>query len=77
MTRARIEGTSISLDSPEAIAKWIEDRKKRWPSNKVVEEKVNLPVDSYPCAQKLTKSHFEYSGSPQSLTNSSRTRAAL
>jgi hypothetical protein len=28
------------LDSPEAIAKWIEDRKKRWPSNKVVVEKV-------------------------------------
>lgn len=39
--RARIEGSNISLDSPEAIAKWIEDRKKRWPSFKVVEEKVS------------------------------------
>ncbi|KAL8279144.1 hypothetical protein RQP46_008400 [Phenoliferia psychrophenolica] len=35
----RIEGTSISLDSPEAIAKWIEERKKKWPSAKVVEVK--------------------------------------
>ena len=38
--RARIEGSNISLDSPEAIAKWIADRKKRWPSNQVVEDKV-------------------------------------
>lgn len=37
--RAVIEGTGISLDTPEAVAKWIEDRKKRWPSKKVVEEK--------------------------------------
>ncbi|KAK4699948.1 hypothetical protein P7C70_g6304, partial [Phenoliferia sp. Uapishka_3] len=36
----QIEGTSISLDSPEAIAKWIEERKKKWPSAKVVEVKV-------------------------------------
>ena len=38
--RARIEGANISLDSPEAVAQWIADRKKRWPSNKVVQEKV-------------------------------------
>jgi len=36
-----IEGTSVTLDSPEAVAKWIEERKKRWPSNKVVEERVS------------------------------------
>ncbi|GAA5950329.1 hypothetical protein JCM3765_004508 [Sporobolomyces pararoseus] len=36
---AVIEGTGISLDTPEAVAKWIADRKKRWPSKKVVEEK--------------------------------------
>ncbi|SCV68643.1 BQ2448_764 [Microbotryum intermedium] len=36
---ARIEGTSLSLDSPEAVAAWIEQRKQRWPSSKVVEEK--------------------------------------
>ncbi|GAA5861362.1 hypothetical protein JCM1840_005344 [Sporobolomyces johnsonii] len=36
---AVIEGTGISLDTPEAVAKWIEDRKKRWPSKKVVEDK--------------------------------------
>lgn len=40
----RIEGTSISLDSPEAIAKWIEERKKKWPSAKVVEVKVRTYV---------------------------------
>lgn len=34
-----IEGTGLSLDTPEAVEKWIEDRKKRWPSKKVVEEK--------------------------------------
>ena len=27
------------MDTPEAVAKWIADRKKRWPSKKVVEEK--------------------------------------
>ncbi|GAA5892104.1 hypothetical protein JCM6882_005696 [Rhodosporidiobolus microsporus] len=36
---AVIEGTGISLDTPEALARWIEERKKRWPSKKVVEEK--------------------------------------
>ncbi|GAA5828197.1 hypothetical protein JCM11251_002631 [Rhodosporidiobolus azoricus] len=36
---AVIEGTGIALDTPEALAKWIEERKKRWPSKKVVEEK--------------------------------------
>ncbi|GEM06109.1 zinc finger, CCCH-type protein [Rhodotorula toruloides] len=36
---AVIEGTGLALDTPEAVAKWIEERKKRWPSKKVVEEK--------------------------------------
>ncbi|BGP12473.1 hypothetical protein JCM10213_006960 [Rhodosporidiobolus nylandii] len=36
---AVIEGTGLSLDTPEAVAKWIEERKKRWPSKKVVDEK--------------------------------------
>ncbi|GAA5856213.1 hypothetical protein JCM8547_000822 [Rhodosporidiobolus lusitaniae] len=36
---AVIEGTGLSLDTPEAVARWIEERKKRWPSKKVVEEK--------------------------------------
>lgn len=35
-----IQQLKIKLDTPEAIAKWIEDRKKRWPSNKRIEEKV-------------------------------------
>ncbi|KPV78213.1 uncharacterized protein RHOBADRAFT_50707 [Rhodotorula graminis WP1] len=36
---AVIEGTGIALDTPEAVARWIEERKKRWPSKKVVDEK--------------------------------------
>ncbi|GAA6059382.1 hypothetical protein JCM10212_003280 [Sporobolomyces blumeae] len=36
---AVIEGTGITLDSEEAVRKWREDRKRRWPSKKVVEEK--------------------------------------
>ncbi|GAA5972669.1 hypothetical protein JCM11641_002966 [Rhodosporidiobolus odoratus] len=36
---AVIEGTGLSLDTPEAVAKWIAERKKRWPSQKVVNEK--------------------------------------
>lgn len=39
-SRAVIEGTGIALDTPEAVARWIEERKKRWPSKKVVDEKV-------------------------------------
>ncbi|BGP36439.1 hypothetical protein JCM10450v2_000339 [Rhodotorula kratochvilovae] len=36
---AVIEGTGLALDTPEAVARWIEERKKRWPSKKVVDEK--------------------------------------
>ncbi|THH18406.1 hypothetical protein EW146_g2570 [Bondarzewia mesenterica] len=28
-----IQGTSISLDTPEALEKWIEERKRRWPTD--------------------------------------------
>jgi hypothetical protein len=35
-----ILGTDVKLDSPEAIAAWLEERKKRWPSDKRVAEKV-------------------------------------
>ncbi len=35
-----VQQLKIKLDTPEAIAKWIEDRKKRWPSAQRVEEKV-------------------------------------
>ncbi|KAF8605140.1 hypothetical protein BDV93DRAFT_522009 [Ceratobasidium sp. AG-I] len=34
-----ILGTDAKLDTPEAIAAWVEDRKKRWPSAKRVMEK--------------------------------------
>lgn len=34
-----VQGTSVVLDTPEAIDAWIEERKKRWPSAPRVEEK--------------------------------------
>ncbi|KAG8691867.1 hypothetical protein FRC11_007226 [Ceratobasidium sp. 423] len=34
-----ILGTDVKLDSPEAIAAWLEERKKRWPSAKRIAEK--------------------------------------
>ncbi|ODQ78068.1 hypothetical protein BABINDRAFT_163095 [Babjeviella inositovora NRRL Y-12698] len=34
-----IHGTNITLESEEDIAKWIEERKKRWPSRKRLTEK--------------------------------------
>lgn len=37
-----ILGTDTKLDTPEAIAAWLEDRKKRWPSAKRVMEKVGF-----------------------------------
>ncbi|KAK4050453.1 hypothetical protein OIV83_003523 [Microbotryomycetes sp. JL201] len=38
-TGVTIEGTSMSLDTPEAVAQWIEERKKRWPTNRLIAEK--------------------------------------
>lgn len=35
-----IEGTTISLQTEEDIAKWIEERKKNWPTRKNVEAKL-------------------------------------
>lgn len=34
-----IQGTSVTLDTPEAISAWIADRRKRWPTASRVEEK--------------------------------------
>lgn len=34
-----IEGTNITLQTEEDIAKWIEERRKKWPTRKNVEEK--------------------------------------
>lgn len=43
----RIQGTTISLDTPEDIAKWIAERKKRWPTAANVEKnKFERPVPS-------------------------------
>ncbi|CAE6469864.1 unnamed protein product [Rhizoctonia solani] len=35
-----ILGTDIKLDSPEAMAAWLQERKKRWPSARRIAEKV-------------------------------------
>uniref|UniRef100_V5F3H1 C3H1-type domain-containing protein n=1 Tax=Kalmanozyma brasiliensis (strain GHG001) TaxID=1365824 RepID=V5F3H1_KALBG len=37
---ATISGLNIQLDSPELIAEWINQRKKRWPTQSVVQEKL-------------------------------------
>ncbi|PWZ02587.1 hypothetical protein BCV70DRAFT_209192 [Testicularia cyperi] len=37
---ATIAGLNIQLDSPELIAEWINQRKKRWPTRQVVEQKL-------------------------------------
>lgn len=35
-----IQGTNITLNTPEDIEKWIAERKSRWPTAKRVQEKV-------------------------------------
>lgn len=35
-----IQGTNITLNTPEDIGKWIAERKSRWPTAKRVQEKV-------------------------------------
>ncbi len=37
---ATISGLNIQLDSPELIAEWINQRKKRWPTQDVVQQKL-------------------------------------
>ncbi|KAG7731090.1 hypothetical protein KL948_003370 [Ogataea haglerorum] len=37
-----IPGTNIVLDSEEDIQKWIEERRKNWPTNKRIQEKNNM-----------------------------------
>lgn len=37
---ATISGLNIQLDSPELIAEWINQRKKRWPTREVVQQKL-------------------------------------
>lgn len=37
---ATISGLNIQLNSPELIAEWINQRKKRWPTQQVVEQKL-------------------------------------
>ncbi|CAO1614039.1 unnamed protein product [Sympodiomycopsis kandeliae] len=40
-----IPGLNISLSTPELVAQWIAERKKRWPSDKVVQKKVEEAWD--------------------------------
>jgi ribosome assembly protein 1 len=44
-------GTNIKLHTEEDIAKWIADRKARFPSKKRVEEKVHLNPVPYLAAE--------------------------
>ena len=39
-----IEGTNISLQTEEDIAKWIDERKSKWPSSKRVAQRVSMLI---------------------------------
>ncbi|CAE6425069.1 unnamed protein product [Rhizoctonia solani] len=52
---ASILGTDVKLDSPEAIATWLEERKKRWPSARRVAEKVQHRREALERGQILTE----------------------
>lgn len=41
---ATIQGLGVALENPEQIAKWVEERKKRWPSAATVAEKVRTSL---------------------------------
>ncbi|KAG8748479.1 hypothetical protein FRC10_003612 [Ceratobasidium sp. 414] len=52
---AAILGTDTKLDSPEAIAAWLEERKKRWPSAKRVTEKAQNRQEALERGQIITE----------------------
>ncbi|KAG8712765.1 hypothetical protein FRC09_019495, partial [Ceratobasidium sp. 395] len=52
-----ILGTDTKLDSPEAIAAWLEERKKRWPSAKRVSEKAQTRQEALERGQIITEPH--------------------
>lgn len=43
-----IPGTNITLDTPEDIQKWIEERRRNWPTTKRVAQKAALPTSNAP-----------------------------
>lgn len=63
-----IQGTNISLDTPEDIAKWIAERKKKWPTPANVEknniEKSRLAAQR-PAAKKRKMQHKKIQDRPQ------------
>ncbi|CBQ67842.1 conserved hypothetical protein [Sporisorium reilianum SRZ2] len=56
---ATISGLNIQLDSPELIAEWINQRKKRWPTQQVVEQKLKEKEE------RLKRSEAIYGPRPQ------------
>ncbi|KAG8748937.1 hypothetical protein FRC12_013706 [Ceratobasidium sp. 428] len=52
-----ILGTDTKLDSPEAIAAWLEERKKRWPSAKRVSEQAQTRQEALERGQIITEPH--------------------
>ncbi|KAG9126851.1 hypothetical protein FRC07_001708 [Ceratobasidium sp. 392] len=52
---AAILGTDTKLDSPEAIAAWLEERKKRWPSAKRMAEKAQTRREALERGQIITE----------------------
>lgn len=50
-----IEGTNITLQTEEDIAKWIEERRKNWPTRKNIELKKKQQEQKQPAAPKPQK----------------------
>ncbi|QRV76244.1 nuclear fragile X mental retardation-interacting protein [Ceratobasidium sp. AG-Ba] len=62
-----ILGTDTKLDTPEAIAAWLQERKKRWPSAKRVAEKVQSRKEALERGQMIAE--------PRKLHSSNRDNA--
>ncbi|KAM9908459.1 hypothetical protein OXX79_000376 [Metschnikowia pulcherrima] len=56
-----IEGTNITLQTEEDIAKWIAERKKRWPTRKNVEAKLSEQKSTPPKQEQNVSKHEQVS----------------
>lgn len=56
-----IQGTNIVLDSPEDIQRWIEERRKNWPTTKRVSEKSSQLLKSTPTTTNICR-YFQRTG---------------
>lgn len=62
--KVTVPGTNIVLENDEDIQKWIEERKKNWPTNKRVKEKVEEREKAQKILKNLTKENTNESSAP-------------